>query len=149
MAKARDRVLAYLAAHHVMTVATHGTLGLWAAAVFYANDGFRLYFLSAGHTRHAQNIAASPRVAATIQEDYRDWPAIQGVQLEGLVRRLGGDERLTAIDLYRRKHTFLAQPEPALAAALAKVNWYELTPDRLYFVDNTRGFGNRDEISLP
>ena len=53
----RAQALAYLAAHHVVTIATHGPLGLWAAAVFYANDGFRLVFLSAGHTRHAQNLS--------------------------------------------------------------------------------------------
>ena len=87
---AARRALAYLAEHHVMTLATHGPLGLWAAAVFYASDGFQLYFLSAGHTRHAQNMAASPRVAATIQEDYDDWTAIQGIQLEGTARPLAG-----------------------------------------------------------
>ena len=80
--------LDYLAGHHVMTLATYGPEGLWAAAVFYANDGFQLYFLSAGHTRHARNMAASPQAAATIQEDYADWAAIKGIQLEGTVRPL-------------------------------------------------------------
>jgi uncharacterized protein YhbP (UPF0306 family) len=147
-AEARERALAYIAGHHVMTLATHGPLGLWAAAVFYADDGFRLTFLSAGHTRHAQNVAASPHVAATIQEDYADWPAIRGIQLEGAVRQLLGAEREAAIERYRAKYPFLAEAEPAIAAALTRVNWYCLTPERLYFVDNSRGFGHRDEIAL-
>ena len=74
----RALALAYLAAHQVMTLATRTADDLWAAAVFYASEGFQLYFLSAGHTRHARHIAARPRVAATIQEDYRDWPDIRG-----------------------------------------------------------------------
>jgi len=146
-AEARGRALAYVAGHHVMTLATHGPLGLWAAAVFYADDGFRLYFLSAGHTRHAQNVAASPQVAATIQEDYADWPAIRGIQLEGTVRQLADAEREAAIDRYRAKYPFLAEAAPPVAAALARVNWYCLTPERLYFIDNSRGFGHRDEIT--
>jgi uncharacterized protein YhbP (UPF0306 family) len=84
----RDLALAYLANHQVMTLATTGPRGVWAAAVFYVNDGFDLIFLSAGHTRHAQNMTAVPHIAATIQEDYRDWQQIQGIQLEGSVSLL-------------------------------------------------------------
>lgn len=136
----------YLVGHNVMTLATHGPEGLWAAAVFYASDGFQLYFLSAGHTRHARNIAASPRVAATIQEDYADWTAIKGIQLEGAVRLLAGREREGAMALYAEKFDFLKQPIAVVEKALAGVNWYCLSPSRVYFVDNSRGFGHRDEI---
>jgi uncharacterized protein len=146
---ARRAALDYLRQHHVMTVATHGPHGLWAAAVFYANDDFDLIFLSAAHTRHAQNIAAQPWVAATIQEDYDEWQAIKGIQLEGPVQLLAGAERERAVAIYRQRHAFLAAvPEPVLRA-LGRVNWYRLSPDRLYFVDNERGFGHRDEIVIP
>jgi len=139
----------YLERHHVMTLATHGPEGLWAAAVFYVSDGFELTFLSAGHTRHARNMAASPAVAATIQEDYSDWAAIKGIQLEGTTQQLAGNERATAMARYARKFRFLNQPVAVVESALARVNWYCLTPSRLYFVDNSRGFGHRDEIILP
>lgn len=145
--EARARALAYVAEHHVVTLATHGPQGVWAAAVFYAAEGFRLVFLSAGHTRHAQNIAATPRVAATIQEDYADWPAIRGVQLEGTARLLHDAARDAAMALYAARYPFLGAAPPAIAAALERVNWYELRPERLYFVDNSRGFGHRDEIA--
>jgi uncharacterized protein YhbP (UPF0306 family) len=140
--------LSYLQQHQVMTLATNGPDGLWAAAVFYASAGFDLYFLSAGHTRHARNIAATPRIAATIQEDYADWTAIQGIQLAGVVTQLSGMERLKAIGLYQAKFDFLAQAPEAIQAAFEKVNWYRLRPYQLYFVDNSRGFGHRDEIRL-
>ena len=74
----RELALTYLHQHQVMTLATVGDEGPWAAAVFYVNEKFSLYFLSAGHTRHSQNIVEDSRVAATIQEDYRDWPSIKG-----------------------------------------------------------------------
>ena len=94
---AKQLALAYLANHQVMTLATSGPQGLWAAAVFYASEGFTLTFLSAAHTRHAQNITAVPHVAATIQEDYRDWQKIQGIQLEGSVVLLDNVSRETII----------------------------------------------------
>lgn len=143
-----QQALTYLAEHRVMTLATTGPAGLWAAAVFYVNDGFTLYFLSAGHTRHAQNIAAQPRTAVTIQEDYADWQQIQGIQLEGLVTLLTDPARAEAITRYQAKFPFLARATPPLQRALQKVNWYQLIPDRFYFIDNNKGFGHRDEILL-
>jgi uncharacterized protein len=145
---ARSQTLAYLAAHRVMTVATVGPLGLWAAAVFYVNDGFELFFLSAVHTRHARNLADNPQVAATVQEDYADWPEIKGIQLEGRVEQLEGEARLAAIALYEEKYPFLRSAGPAVRQALERVAWYRLRPSRLYFIDNSRGFGHRDEIPL-
>ena len=57
----KARVLALLGEHHVMTLASVGADGPWAAAVFYAHDDLRLYFLSAPTSRHAVNLAAEPR----------------------------------------------------------------------------------------
>ena len=87
-------------------------------------------------------------MAATIQEDYSDWTAIQGIQLEGTARLLAGPAREAAVARYADKFQFLKQPVAAIEKALAGVNWYQLTAERLYFVDNSRGFGQRDEIDL-
>lgn len=145
---ARQRALAYLAGHQVMTLATVGEDGVWAAAVFYVNDGFDLIYLSASRTRHGRNTAVNPRVAATIQEDYAGWKEIKGIQCEGEVAALDGAPRRAAMALYREKFPFLGRAPLAIQEALKRVNWYRLRPDRLYFVDNSRGFGHRDEIQL-
>jgi hypothetical protein len=148
LSEPRRAALAYLEGHNVLTLATHGPSGLWAAAVFYANDGFSLVFLSTAHTRHAQNLAARPRAAGTVQDDTADWPSIQGIQLEGLVQALEGADRAAAIALYEAKYPFLREPPAELEAALARVRWYRLVPDRLYWIDNRQGFGHREEIDL-
>ena len=41
---------------------------------------------------------------------------------------------------------FVGRPVATIERALARVNWYELRPRRLYVVDNAQGFGHRDEI---
>jgi hypothetical protein len=56
---------AYLANHHVMTLATQGSNGPWAAAVFYAWFDGALIFLSSPKSRHAANLAQDGRCAAT------------------------------------------------------------------------------------
>ncbi|HLS57018.1 MAG TPA: pyridoxamine 5'-phosphate oxidase family protein [Zeimonas sp.] len=143
------RVLDYLRQHHVLTLATQGRDGPWAAAVFYVNDGFTLYWLSRPATRHCTELTGHPRVAGTIQEDYSDWPQIQGVQFEGLACEVDGDEASHARRLYGEKFPVvgrLAQAPATIVDAFAKIRWYRVSPDRLYFVDNSLGFGHRDQL---
>lgn len=141
----------YLGAHHVMTLATQGAQGPWAAAVFYASDGCSLIFLSSPNSRHCGNLAQDARCAATIQEDYSDWRQIKGIQLEGRVSELQGEEETRARQLYGEKFPIvgtLAHAPLSIVEALARVRWFSLVPERFYFIDNSRGFGHRDEIGL-
>ena len=148
-AAARDRALDYLAGHRVVTLATCGSAGPWAAAVFYANDGFNLYFISSPASRHGRNFAAHAAVGATVHEDYLDWREIKGIQLEGTVEQVSGAAEASARKLYGEKFPLvanLASAPLAIAAAFAKVRWYRLAAVRAYFVDNSAGFGHRDQV---
>lgn len=140
---------AYLARHHVMTLATQGPSGPWAAAVFYAWVDGALIFLSSPKSRHGANLAQDGRCAATIQEDYSDWQKIKGIQLEGRVERLHGEDAAHARAAYAEKFPIagpLAMIPPAIAEAFARVSWYRLVPARMYFIDNAKGFGHREDL---
>ena len=144
----RAKMLAYLEAHNVMTLATAGP---WAAAVFYVNEGFTLYFLSSPQTRHGQELAANPRVAITIHEDYADWRSIQGIQFDGVAAQVSDEERTRVRGLYGAKfpliHEVLKTPA-AIAKALTRIEWYKVTAKSVYFVDNSIAFGHRDRIDF-
>ena len=99
----RQKALAYVATHNVMTLATSGPGEPWAAAVFYASRELDLYFVSSPRSRHASHLQANPKVAAAIHEDYRDWRAIRGIQLSGTAVRLHGTEREAALALKQRE----------------------------------------------
>lgn len=147
----RQTVLEYLHDHNVMTLATHGPQGLWAAAVYYVNDGFTLYFLSSPESRHSRNLAADPVVSATIQEDDGDWRNIKGIQLEGEASRAGGVEQSIAMTRYGLKFPVvgnLAQAPAEIIDAFRRVVWFKVVPSRLFFIDNSLGFGHRDEVRL-
>ena len=151
MATLPDAVAAYLREHHVMTLATQGADGPWAAAVFYAHEGAGLVFLSAPTTRHARNLAADARCAATIHDDVDDWQAVRGVQLEGVVRRLAGDDARAAQRLYGGKFPLVAdlgRAPLAIAEAFARIRWYRLDAARVHLIDNRRGFGHRESFEF-
>lgn len=144
-------VVQHLQAHHVATLATVGSDGVWAAAVFYVHDGWNLYFLSSPTSRHGLNLAEQPEVAVTIQADYTDWPGIKGVQMQARVQMLEGAEETHARALYGKRFPVvgkLAQAPAAIVKALAKVRWYRVAPQRLLYIDNSLGFGQRQELDL-
>ncbi len=149
-AELRAQALAYLERHNTLTLATAGPDGPWAAALFYVNDAFDLYWLSDPRTRHSRNVAHNPHAAVTIQEDYRDWRVIQGLQMEGTAAEVGPlEDARHPMQLYAAKYPFLAgwrTPPPALAGALGAARVYRFTPTLVLFVDNTRGFGHRQEV---
>jgi uncharacterized protein YhbP (UPF0306 family) len=144
-------VAAYLDEHHVMTLATHSADGPWAAAVFYVRLDHGLYFMSSPSSRHGRDLAADPRCAAAVQANETDWARIKGVQMQGRVSTIEGAEQARALLHYAARFPFIASPAAApaaIAVAMAKVRWYRLRIERLFFIDNSRGFGQRERIDL-
>lgn len=150
-ASLRERVLALLGEHHVMTLATAGADSPWAAAVFYAHEDLRLYFLSSPTSRHAENLARDPRAAATIQRDYDDWPGIRGLQLAGTVRAVAREDEARVRALYQERYPLIgggAGMPRKLLEALDKIRWYEFVPDDIHLIDNTLGFAHREHLPV-
>jgi uncharacterized protein YhbP (UPF0306 family) len=145
----RARVMAYLRAHHTMTVATVGPGGgaPHAASVFYAvDDALRLVFLSKPTSIHGEHIGEAAPVAVTVTEEYEDWEAIQGVQLWGVARLLHGAAKAAAFALYLKRFPFVRDlaRHPVHAATLRDVGVYQVEPKRIGLTDNAAGvFGRK------
>ncbi len=167
--KLRSEVLEYLSSHTTMAIATCGGEAPWAAAVFYVNHGFVFYYLSDPHSLHSRNLASNPSVAATIQGDYRDWREIKGVQLQGRAEKVTDRrENEEAERLYLAKYPFVNQWLLSLARKsgavpglrslagnpgevvrrLGSAVFYKVVANRVLFVDNSRGFGYREELAV-
>lgn len=145
----RARIEAYLAAHDVMTLATAGPDGPWAAAVFYVSDGLTLYFVSAPASRHSRDIEASGVVAAAIHGHCDDWRDIKGIQLDGTASRISGTAQVAAARRYGSKFPVvanLAEAPREIARALAGSAWYRVVPRRIRLIDNSLGLGHKEEI---
>lgn len=153
----RDRVRRLLAQHTTLVLATSGEDGEpWACALFYAldEDGLSPLVVSAPGSRHAANIAARPRAAAAVNAQHDAWRTVEGVQLEGPVARLAGDERAAALERYVARFPWLAAldagdaSERRIGERLAAADVYRLRPERLVLVENARGFGVRQVVDV-
>ncbi len=149
----RDRVAGYLRAHHTMTIATTGPPGNTphAACVFYAVDeALRLVFLSKPTSVHGTHIGEAAPVAVTVTEEYGDWEMIQGVQLWGEARLLGGAAKAGALALYLRRFPFVREflSSPALGDMVQDMGVYRVAPHRAAFTDNTTGLFGREVLDL-
>jgi uncharacterized protein YhbP (UPF0306 family) len=150
----KQQVLKYLETHNTMTLGTCADDVPWAATVFYASDDFRLYFFSVPDSRHCQNLAANPRVAVTVQEDYHDWQKIKGIQLEGTAILVDSIiEKAKAMAVYARKYPeviklFTNPASGVFHQAFLKVKFYCVVPEKLFFIDNEQGFGKRQELAI-
>jgi uncharacterized protein YhbP (UPF0306 family) len=143
---------AFLAAHHVMSLATLGAGGPHATNLFYACDGLALIWVSEPDSQHSREIEADPRVAATVAPDYSDFAGIRGLQISGAARRIvAASERGRHLAQMEARYPFLAQlaaGPPKLRKAYARTAVYRLQPARIVLIDNTKGFGHKETLDI-
>lgn len=148
------RISAYLEAHNSMSLSTVQSGQPHAAAVFYVNIAFDLYFISSPFSRHGEALAENSGASATVNEDYRHWGDIKGLQLAGDVLRLGRlSESPDLARAFSEKFPDVAHffKDPAdlpdtAAAKVDKVMFYRFRPTSIYYIDNSLGFGHRQEL---
>ena len=141
----------FLDAHHVMTLATVGDVGAHAASLMYARSGFTLFWTSDPQSRHSVHLEREVRVTATIAPDYTDFRLIRGLQIAGRARRLEGAEREQARAALVARYALLAElasGPPKLRAAFEQTAFYALAPERITLIDNARGFGHKETLTL-
>ncbi len=151
-----EQVLRYLDAHSTITLCTAKDGRAHGATVFYVNSGFVLYFLSSPGSRHVADLTDNPRVAGTISEDCNSWRDIKGIQLEGTVRPMGTIlENISLAKAYAKKipgvSDLLFSPSSLDLTVIKKIGgviFYELTPQRICFIDNSISFGHREDLLL-
>jgi hypothetical protein len=145
-----ERIAAFLDAHRVMSLATLGPQGPHAANLFYARDGFTLFWVSDPTSRHSIELEADARVAATIAPDFSDYAVIAGLQVGGRARRLvDGGEHARARHILETRYSFLRQlADAGMCDSYERAQIYRLDPDRLVLIDNARGFGHKDVLNL-
>lgn len=138
-----QKIINYLEAHTMSTVATveaeynrpH------ASAVEYVNDGLNLYFISIPNTCKTKNMEANPAVAITINESYLDMRGTQGIQYFGTARRLEDEKRHAEIrEMFLDKFIVFR----LIKWDFSKAWFYEVTPQRIDFIDYRKGFGKKE-----
>jgi uncharacterized protein YhbP (UPF0306 family) len=143
----RATIQALLAEQSTLTLATLSPAGEpQAASLFFAAAGdLSLYWTSGSHSRHSLNLDRNPRAAVTVHAAAWSWTDIRGVQMEGRVERLpAGEAWQAAWQLYLAKFPFVRD----FQAEVSRSNFYRFTPGWVRLIDNSQGFGHKDELRL-
>jgi uncharacterized protein YhbP (UPF0306 family) len=141
------RVMAFLDAHHVMSLATVGGDGLHAVNLFYARDGCALIWVSDPASRHSRHIEKRAEVAVTIARDCCSFPDVQGLQIRGRAWRMGHpQEQARARAGLEARYPFLQRTEGKLTNAYRRAQLYRLEPECIVLIDNLRGFGSKEVL---
>jgi uncharacterized protein len=144
----RQEMFAQLSRHNVLTLAYLDHEGPGACAVWFAaTESLTCYFLSALTTRHGVALAHGGQVAFTIHKDEQDWRTIQGIQGRGFCQPVAPEYRESAWQAYSGRFPFVIQPFRTIAAALASVTLWSITPSWLRLIDNAKGFGHKEELN--
>jgi len=145
----KSSICRYLVQHTTLSLATCHDSRPWSTDLFYASDdSCRLYFVSGVTARHCQHIADNPQVSASISGQFDDWRDIKGLQLDGVASVVSESDRDGVIDRYLTKFPALKSLHQAseLFALLWKSHFYCISPKWMRLIDNSKGFGHKDEM---
>jgi uncharacterized protein YhbP (UPF0306 family) len=145
----KPSICQFLAQHTTLSLATCHDGRPWSTDLFYASDAScQLYFVSGTTTLHCQYLADNSQVSATISRQCDDWRDIKGLQLDGVARVVAESDRDRVINIYLTKFPALKTLHKAseLFALLWKSHFYCISPKWIRLVDNSKGFGHKEEM---
>ena len=132
-----------------MTLAYVDSAGPGACAIWFAlSSDLDIFFLSSPRSRHGVALIDGGPVAVTVHKDDQPWHSIQGIQGTGYCARVPNMQLDSAWQTYSVRYPFVLQPFGTIAAALASVTLWSVKLNLLRLIDNTKGFGHKEEISL-
>ena len=132
--------------HNTLTLATERNHEVFAAALFYVpvDNCKALIFVSNPKSEHIKNLEYNAKCAATIQKNNLDWEKIKGIQIKGKIETA----KKKYWDIYLKEFDYISGNE-TLKKAMEKVQLYKLNIKWARFIDNSKGFGNKNEIEYP
>jgi nitroimidazol reductase NimA-like FMN-containing flavoprotein (pyridoxamine 5'-phosphate oxidase superfamily) len=152
MARATDEIAAILKEGKDLTLSSLMPDGApHASTVSYASDGLTIYFGCGAASQKAQNLAADPRVAVTVNLPYADWMQIRGLSLSGRAERItGADEIARGSLLFLEKFPEVAQYAEGgdLSGPDNNIIFFRIRPEVVSILDYRKGFGHTELIRL-
>jgi PPOX class probable F420-dependent enzyme len=143
----RKKILALLAKHRKMTIATLRPDG-WpqATTVGYGNEGLRIYFLCGPDSQKAANLARDNRVSLTIDDDTGQVMAIDGLSMAARAEVVTDPtEAEKALRLMMERYPPQDVPLPMPNAADLRI--FRVTPTVISVLDYSKGFGHTDLVT--
>ena len=147
--------LRLISSARTMVLATCQADAPWTAPVYYAYNAGQFCFFSSPEAKHIEQ-AVNNRAAASIFFESHKWEEIQGLQMTGrIVKIIKKTAVIKSTSLYLIKFPFAALFLKASKSALnsasnlaEKAGLFAFVPDKIYYLNNSAGFGTRQLIKL-
>jgi uncharacterized protein YhbP (UPF0306 family) len=145
-----ERIRELLENISTMTLATADLQGNpHAASVYFVavncEGSWKFYFFSDEHSQHSCQIAENPKTAAAIYPECRGWRDIKGLQLRGETFLVEAEaEWDSAWRHYQDKFRFVR----SMKTVVAQNRFYVFVPNWIRLLDNSQGFGYKQEWKL-
>lgn len=145
MDSVKAKISRYLAGHFYLRLGTvTADCTPQVHTVGFVSEECKVYFVTDSKSRKAVNIQKNPAVSYSVDENYDDFLAIQGVQMEGRASLVILEtEALRILDLMAQKF-----PDMEKIPANPDLVIFKIAPSRAYFLDNTVSFGHRDMVEF-
>jgi nitroimidazol reductase NimA-like FMN-containing flavoprotein (pyridoxamine 5'-phosphate oxidase superfamily) len=144
----RNRILALLDQHRIMTIATLRPDG-WpqATTVGYVNEGLTLYFLCGLDSQKAANLARDDRVSLAIDHDTPDLMAITGLSMAARAQAVVDPaEANKVLAMFPSKYPEQI-PMPVPMPTAEDVRIFRVTPTVISVLDYSKGFGHTELVT--
>jgi nitroimidazol reductase NimA-like FMN-containing flavoprotein (pyridoxamine 5'-phosphate oxidase superfamily) len=144
----RQKILALLDQHRIMTIATLRPDG-WpqATTVGYASEGLTLYFLCGLNSQKAVNLAHDDRVSLTIDHDTAQVMEIAGLSMAARAQRVtDAAEAEKVLRLLVQKYP-QQQSFPLPMPKAEDVSIFRVTPIVISVLDYSKGFAHTDLVT--
>ncbi|PSH03420.1 MAG: hypothetical protein CXZ00_12325 [Acidobacteria bacterium] len=115
-----------------------------AAPLYYVSDGLRIFWFSSAKSDHSIHLELNDRVSACVYRSSQGWKEIRGVQMRGVARLVtskSARQEITSAYIERFKLGNMFR------VAISQSNLYEFSPSWIRYLDNSRYFGYKFELS--
>lgn len=113
--------------------------------LFYLCEDLSFYWFSSPTSAHSKDLKHNQRAAASIYRPTLHWKQIRGLQMRGSVS-LVSDRLLRKVITASYCERF--KLGPMLRVAITRSRLYVFQPDWIRYLDNSRRFGYRFELTL-
>ncbi len=141
----RKQIVSIIDGVRDMTIATMREDGYpQATTVSYANDGLTIYFGTSACSQKAQNIERCNKVSVTINRDYSDWDAVEGLSLAGIATPVtDAEEQQKVAGLLFKK---FPQIQQYVSEDMESPALFHIKPTIISLLDYSKGFGHTELV---
>lgn len=139
----------FLRTQSTLTLATISDDGTaYATPLFYiyvVGDDRQLYWLSSESSHHSSHVVTRPEVSVAIYAQTDEWENVRGIQMWGRAQIVHDSNERKAIT---RAYITRFHLGNLFRVAILASKMYRFNPVRVRYLDNSKHFGYRREISL-